>query len=129
MAITRCQSGMTLLEVMVALFIFAMTGGAILKATSEHLNGVSQIKEITIATWVANNQLHRLQLERPWPIKNKQKGQVEMAEREWYWQQNVTDTGDSDFKSVEISVSLDPDYADSITSVVAYFAKPNETSP
>lgn len=121
------QSGMTLLEVMVALFIFAMTGGAIMKATSEHLNGVAQIEEVTIATWVANNQLSTLQLERPWPIKNNRKGRVEMADRQWYWQQKVSNTEDSEFKSVEISVSLDPAYGDTITSVVAYFAKPSET--
>ena len=50
MGLNSRQRGMTLLEVMVALFIFAMTGGAIMKAASEHLNGVGQIEEITIAT-------------------------------------------------------------------------------
>ena len=44
MGLTSKQQGMTLLEVMVALFIFAMTGGAIMKAASEHLNGVGQIE-------------------------------------------------------------------------------------
>ena len=118
------QQGMTLLEVMVALFIFAMTGGAILKAASEHLSGVGQIEEITIATWVANNRLNELQLARSWPLKNNFKGSTDMADRTWYWQQVVKDTADSDFKSVEVSVSLNQDNSDSITTVVTYFAKP-----
>ncbi|NVK55865.1 MAG: type II secretion system minor pseudopilin GspI [Alteromonadaceae bacterium] len=117
---------MTLLEVMVALFIFAMTGGAIMKAASEHLSSLGQIEEITIATWVADNHLNQMQLEKPWPIKNNVKGQTDMAERTWYWQQVVKDTGDSEFKAVEISVSLSPDRSDTITTVVTYFAKPAE---
>ncbi|MEC7469939.1 MAG: type II secretion system protein GspI, partial [Pseudomonadota bacterium] len=43
---------------MVALFIFAVTGTAIMKAASEHLNGVGQIEEVAVATWVANNRLN-----------------------------------------------------------------------
>ncbi|MEC7699544.1 MAG: prepilin-type N-terminal cleavage/methylation domain-containing protein, partial [Pseudomonadota bacterium] len=34
----RYQSGLTLLEVMVALLIFALTGTAVLKAAGEHLS-------------------------------------------------------------------------------------------
>ena len=49
-----------------------------------------------------------------------------MAERTWYWKQVVKDTGDSDFKAVEVSVSLDADFNDTITTVITYFAKPAE---
>lgn len=128
MGIIAKQHGMTLLEVMVALFIFAMTGGAIMKSTAEHLNGVGQIEEITLATWVANNHLNEIQLERPWPLKNNLKGREEMAERTWYWKQVVKDTGDSDFKAVEVSVSLNENFSDTITTVVTYFAKPAENN-
>jgi general secretion pathway protein I len=82
-------SGMTLLEVLVALFIFALTGTAIMKAASDHLTGVGQIEEITFATWVANNRLTQLHIDNTWPIKNNQKGEQEMAGRKWYWQQRL----------------------------------------
>ncbi len=122
------QSGLTLLEVMVALFIFAVTGTAIMKAASEHLNGVGQIEEVAVATWVANNRLNEILMERPWPLKNNQKGQQDMAGRTWYWTQVVKATNDSDFKAVEISVSLKESRADNITTVVAYLAKPSEAT-
>lgn len=122
------QSGLTLLEVMVALFIFAVTGTAIMKAASEHLNGVGQIEEVAVATWVANNRLNEVLMERPWPLKNNQKGQQDMAGRTWYWTQVVKATNDSDFKAVEISVSLKESRADNITTVVAYLAKPSEAT-
>ena len=122
------QSGLTLLEVMVALFIFAVTGTAIMKAASEHLNGVGQIEEVAVATWVANNRLNEILMERPWPLKNNQKGQQDMAGRTWYWTQVVKATNDSDFKAVEISVSLKESRTDNITTVVAYLAKPSEVT-
>ena len=122
------QSGLTLLEVMVALFIFAVTGTAIMKAASEHLNGVGQIEEVAVATWVANNRLNEILMERPWPLKNNQKGQQDMAGRTWYWTQVVKATNDSDFKAVEISVSLKESRADNITTVVVYLAKPSEVT-
>ncbi|TPV59293.1 type II secretion system protein GspI [Aestuariibacter sp. GS-14] len=114
---------------MVALFIFAVTGTAIMKAASEHLNGVGQIEEVAIATWVANNHINELLLERSWPLKNNQKGQQDMAGRTWYWTQVVKATNDSDFKAVEVSVSLKEQRTDNITTVVVYLAKPAEVTP
>jgi general secretion pathway protein I len=123
----RFQHGLTLLEVMVALAIFAITGSAILKAVGENLNSVGQLEAITVANWVANNQLTQLQLSRPWPIRNNVKGSSEMANRTWYWQRVVENTSDDELKQVTISVSLDSGFEDSITSVTTYFSKPVST--
>lgn len=120
------QQGLTLLEVMVALAIFAVTGSAILKAVGENLNVVGQIESITMANWVANNQLVRVKLEQPWPIPNNRRGSVEMAQRTWYWAQTVSKTNDDDLKQVTIRVGLDPTYNDTVTSVTAYFARPTD---
>ena len=119
------QSGLTLLEVMVALLIFALAGTAIMKAASDHLNGVGQIENITFATWVANNRLTLLKLENKWPPKNDAKGSEEMSDRVWYWQQNVIKTADPELLAVEIVVGLDKGYEGSITSVTSYMAKPD----
>lgn len=120
----RLQQGMTLLEVMVALVIFAITGTAIMKAATEHLNGVGQIEEITFASYVANNRLTQAHLESTWPPKNNQRGSQEMAGRSWYWQQQVLATNDKDLRAIEVSVGLDPQYGSSIISVTTYLAKP-----
>jgi general secretion pathway protein I len=116
-------SGMTLLEVLVALFIFALTGTAIMKAASDHLTGVGQIEDITFATWVANNRLTQLHINNTWPIKNNQKGEQEMAGRKWYWQQRVNKTSDSDMVQVEVSVGLDEQYKATVVSASTFIAK------
>ncbi|WP_339720565.1 type II secretion system minor pseudopilin GspI [uncultured Paraglaciecola sp.] len=117
------SAGMTLLEVLVALFIFALTGTAIMKAASDHLIGVGQIEDITFATWVANNRLNQLQIDTTWPIKNNKKGEQEMAGRKWYWQQRISKTSDDEMVQVEVSVGLDEQYQGTVTSVSTFIAK------
>ncbi|QJR80817.1 type II secretion system minor pseudopilin GspI [Alteromonas pelagimontana] len=118
------QTGMTLLEVMVALLIFAVTGTAVMKAASEHLSSVGQIEEITFATWVADNRINQLKLAGVWPPKNNLKGSMEMADRTWYWLQTVKKTNDNDLRAVDIQVSLDQTYSGSLTTVTTFVAKP-----
>lgn len=120
----RTQRGMTLLEVMVALLIFAMTGTAILKAAGDHLSSVGQVEAVTFANWVASNRLSQLQLDTTWPPKNNAKGNMEMADRTWYWRQSVTKTNDDDLRAVTIYVGEDKAYASSVTSVTTFVAKP-----
>ena len=118
------QKGMTLLEVMVALLIFALTGTAILKAAGDHLNNVGQIEAVTFASYVASNRLNQLQLDDTWPPKNNLKGSMEMADRTWYWQQTVAKTNDNDLRAVTVSVGEDESYGSSVTSVTTFVAKP-----
>lgn len=117
------QSGLTLLEVMVALLIFAVTGSAILKAAGDHLSGVGLIQDMTFATWVANNRLSELQLSTTWPPKNNEKGSEEMASRTWYWSQRVEKTVDEELLLVEVTVSDNEQRTNSVTSVTSYLAK------
>ncbi|GAA0854922.1 type II secretion system minor pseudopilin GspI [Aliiglaciecola litoralis] len=117
-------AGFTLLEVLLAVGIFAITATAVVKAASDHLNGVVQIEEITFATWVANNRLTEVHIEKKWPPKDAEKGEVNMAGRTWYWQQKVLKTPDKDLLGIEIQVGLDEDYQRTTTSVTSYLAKP-----
>ncbi|MDF2179219.1 type II secretion system minor pseudopilin GspI [Aliiglaciecola sp. CAU 1673] len=120
------QKGMTLLEVMVALLIFAITGTAIMKAASENLNNISSLEEVIFATWVANNRLTQIQLEGKWPPLNNQKGSQEMADRTWYWQQKVLETQDSGLRMVEVQIKSEENTDRVLTSVSTFIAKPGD---
>ncbi len=122
------QSGMTLIEVMVALLIFGLTGTAVMKAASENLSSVGQLQQITFATFVANNRLSQLHLIQSWPIKHNQKGEMEMANATWYWLQSVTKTAQDNLVEVRITVAVDPDYQQPVTDVVSFFAKPQSST-
>ena len=122
----RKHLGLTLIEVMVALLIFGLTGVAVLKATNDNLAGVSQIKDVTIATYVANNRLNQIHIERRWPLPKEAKGESKMLDRSWYWRQEVTKTEVDDMVQIRVWVSLDPEMKTTITDVVTFYAPPAE---
>ncbi len=119
------SKGFTLLEVLIAVAIFALAGAAVVKGASEHLNAVSMLKNMTFATYVANNKLTEtsIRASNTWPPKNNLKGQTEMAERTWYWEQTVLKTVDEDLLQVTVTVFENEDLTGSITSVTTFMAK------
>ncbi|MGJ8679587.1 type II secretion system minor pseudopilin GspI [Paraglaciecola sp.] len=119
----RRNLGLTLIEVMVALVIFALVASAIVKAAGDNLAGVGQIENITFATWVANNRITHLHLDTTWPVKNNESGSEDMAGRTWYWQQKVEKTNDKDLVLVEVTVGKDKALINSVTTITAFIAK------
>ncbi|MGQ8366510.1 type II secretion system minor pseudopilin GspI [Glaciecola sp. 1036] len=119
------QSGFTLLEVLMAVAIFALAGGAIVKAAGEHLRSVNALRNITVATWVANNQLTNTSIlnRRQWPAKNNLRGESEMANRKWYWLQTVSKTQDDELNQVTVTVFEDEQRKQPITSVSSFIAR------
>lgn len=117
------QAGMTLLEVMVALGVFAAAGLAIMNTASEHVRSLSYLQEKTFATWVASNQLVQLKLEKKWPSATWIKGKSEMAGQDWYWQWHGVETGDPAFKALDIQVGQDEDFESYVTEIRTYVAR------
>ena len=81
----RRQRGFTLLEVIVALTVLAITLGSIIKATGDYTANQAYLRDRTIAMWVARNVLVRFQVEKEWPRVGERKGTEEMGRREWRW--------------------------------------------
>lgn len=124
-AISRTQMGFTLVEVMVALAIFALAGGAVMKSAYEHLRSLSVLENITFATWVANNELTRSNLESTikWPLDKARKGESQMAGNTWYWEREVVKTADETLYQVTVTVSLEQNMSSPVTSVTSFMAK------
>jgi len=99
------QQGMTLLEVMLALVIMATSGVAVMNAASGALNNQSHLQNKTFALWVASNGLAELKLKKIWPSSSWQQDTSELAGATWYLRYKTVETGDSDFKALDIEVS------------------------
>ncbi|MFC4653605.1 MULTISPECIES: type II secretion system minor pseudopilin GspI [Rheinheimera] len=118
------NQGFTLLELLVAIAIFATAGVAAMKATSEHVRAISMLEEQTYAGYVAENQLNAVFLEKSWPLKNQQKT-VELANRSWLWRQEIRKTADANFSAVVVKVSLADEPERVIFQLQTYIGKPD----
>jgi len=117
------KSGFTLIEVMLAMAVFAVAGVALLGVADNNYRHISHLEEQMFANWVASNQLVEASLDKTWPPKNNRKGKVEMAGRTWYWQQKVVKTANKEMRAVTMEVRLDEDEELVTSSVTTYLAQ------
>lgn len=115
--------GFTLLEVMLAMAVFAIAGVALLGAAGNNFRNLSQLETKMFAQWVASNQLVTASLDETWPPKSNEKGKVEMAGREWFWQKKVIKTTDKDMRALVMEVRLKEDQKQALTSLMTYVSK------
>jgi len=119
------QTGFTLLEVMVALFIVAIALGGAIRVMGNAAQNSSRLTNKTFAQWVALNQVAKLRIEKAWPKLGEDKGDTEMADRKWNWVQKTIKTEDERVKRVEISVWLSSDSdSGSFATVVGFLSEP-----
>lgn len=119
------NTGFTLLEVMVALFIVAIALGGVIKVMGNAAQNSSRLTSKTFAQWVALNQVAKLRITKQWPKLGENKGKEEMAGREWEWVQTTIKTEDENIKRVEISVHLvDDSNSSPFATVIGFLSRP-----
>ena len=117
------NKGFTLIEVMLAMAIFAIAGVALLGVADNNYRHISHLEDQMFANWVASNQLVEASLDTSWPPKNNKKGDVEMAGRKWYWQQKVLATASKDLRAVVMEVRLNKDDELITASLTTYLSQ------
>ena len=101
----KAESGFTLLEVMIALAIFAVLAASVLSASQFVVQQSGTLQERLFTTWLADNQLNELRLQAP-PAKGRQQQSLRFDQREWRLEQIVTQASDPRLLKVEIVVRL-----------------------
>lgn len=96
----------TLLEVLVALAIFASVAAVVLTAVSRSLYNAEQLELKTLAGWIADNRLNELQLTQPTPEEGSETQRVEYAGLVWEVRSEVVNTAQSGIRRVELWVAL-----------------------
>lgn len=119
------RRGFTLIEVLFALAIFATAGLAVMRTVTEHIRSIAMLEDATFASYVASNQLVLLQLETDWPPKEQSRGEVEMANRLWQWQQRISQVEDDDLRQVEVSVSLAEQPDETLYRLITFIGRPH----
>jgi general secretion pathway protein I len=116
-------AGFTLIEVMLAMAVFAIAGVALLGVADNNYRHISHLEEQMFANWIASNQLVEVSLDKTWPPKNNRKGKVEMAGRTWYWQQKVSKTTNKELRSLVMEVRLNEGDELVSASLMTYLAQ------
>ncbi|OQR37663.1 type II secretion system protein GspI [Pseudomonas sp. Bc-h] len=98
----RAERGFTLLEVMIALAVFALLSSAVLSACQFVLDQSGGLRERLFASWLADNQLTELRL-RP-PGIGRQRMARSFAGESWVIEQTVEGDRDGPMLNVELHV-------------------------
>jgi general secretion pathway protein I len=110
------QAGFTLLEVMIALAIFAVVSGALIRNAAQTVSQTAIVQQRTVAYWVAENQLNETRgqprTEDSFPSLGSDRFSVTMAGQDWEVLMDVESTDNPDMRRLIVSVSpaSDTDY-------------------
>lgn len=121
------SKGFTLIEVMVALMIFAMIATSLSQTTAVAVDSQLNIEQSIFANWIAENEIIEMRSLEWEEIKSSNK-EIAMANHEWKINTDViikkTFSGVSiplEVKELQITVSL-KDASSSTASLIAYLA-------
>jgi len=87
---------------------------------------VTQLEEMAIVSYIAENQLQLAKLEKKWPPEKSLQGEVTMANRNWLWLQQSTETPDPNFRQLTVSVSPADEPARVLYSLQTFVGKADE---
>lgn len=114
------STGFTLIEVMVALTIIAISLGALLSSSGTQASSATYLKQKTLAHWVATNELTQIQITKELPDIGDKKGSTKMADFEWFWIRTTKKTEQSNTRQITYKVFSDKNYEKNLTSLIGY---------
>ena len=117
------QRGFTLLEVLVALAFMAIMLGTLFEGMNQYGHNGAQLKEKTLAGWVARNQVVEWQLIKPWPAPLQKQGKEKMAGHEWFWKVRISNTEDPEVRRLDVEVRKNEDAKNPLISYVGSIEK------
>jgi general secretion pathway protein I len=106
----RCSPGknrgFTLLEVLIALAILALSAAALLRQTQLQVKQQFELEMKTYAMWVADDTLSALSAQPQWPPLGRNEKQITFHEQEWLISTDVQSTSNPLLRKIEVGVNL-----------------------
>ncbi len=98
--------GFTLLEILIALAILAITSIALLGQSRQSVDTRSALHDKTLGLWIAENSMDTLRAEERWPALGADSEEVEVNEREWQVTTEVVETARPDMRRVTVAIDI-----------------------
>jgi general secretion pathway protein I len=104
----RCRRtrGFTLLEVLIALAILAVSAAAVLRQTQLEVKQQLELELKTYAMWVADDTLSTLYAQSQWPPLGRIDNKVVFRDQNWLVTTDVQATPDPLLRKIEVGVNL-----------------------
>jgi len=113
------DAGFTIVETLVALFVFALAGVALITMQTQSAGALSRVEARALANLIAENNLVDALAKRTPLELGERSGEVEVAGRQWRWTLEIATTDDPMTLRLKSSVSDPTDQALDF-SVTAY---------
>ncbi len=113
----------TLVEVMVALAIIALSLTAIAAKMSRMIDTSNSMRERTYASWIAQNKITELRLANVLPEVSTTSGDIDYANSNWRWRAVISESGIENLFRVDVEVyDTDGDFI--IRKVTGFIGEP-----
>ena len=120
----KSEHGFTLMEVMVALMVFALVSTAVSRITSQGAQQALYLERKTIATWIVENKLTEMRVTAAGTTIPKGRGndRVDMAGQEWIVSWVIEPLqGNANFLKAEVSVAPEDDKDSPVVTLTSSF--------
>ncbi len=103
------HKGFTLLEVLVALSVLAISAMAVINQTGQSLQSIQQLESNTVALVVAENHITSLYIAENWPATGRSTDYLTYADQQWVINTQVSSTNDPWLRKIDVTVSQNLD--------------------
>lgn len=119
---SRRVCGFTLMEVLIALAILALSAAAVLRQTQLGVRQQQQLELKSAALWVADDSIAALASLSAWPPLGRALRTVQFRDQSWDVITDVSDTSDANLRRIVVSVKVagSPDEQSALVSFTTF---------
>jgi general secretion pathway protein I len=104
--LTNPLRGFTLLEVLIALSILAISSIAVMTQIGQSVRQIEQLELKTMALWIAENQITTMQITEQWPGTGRQSQALSVAHQRWVIDTQISTTANPMMRKIEVTVGI-----------------------
>lgn len=115
----RREAGFTIAEALVALFVFALAGVALVQMQTQSVQTFGRVETRALARMVAENSLVEEMASASEPVLGAREGKAELGGKSWRWRLDIAPTADAGTYRIQAQAFVEGGDAPS-ASIVAF---------